>query len=309
MVGPDYGRPRRLTPAAYKEAPGWKVAQPADDAPRGNWWQAYGDPELDALVAQVDISNQTVKAAEARMREALAATQGTRAAYSGGQRQRRRAAHQPRHRVQQQCQHAVRRQQQLQRGALGKLGNRPVGRHPAQRGGKRGHRRRPAPPTWPTQGCPRRRCWHRTTCCCVSRMRRFSCCGRRSQAYERSLQLTRNQYAAGVVARSDIAQAEAQLKSTQAQVVDATLARAQLEHAIAVLDRQAAGGIGHRREAVRRGLPRYSGGRSVDAARTAAGHRRRGAPRRQRQCADRRRAGRVLPGADTVGRRRLAEFD
>ena len=53
--------------------------------------------------------------------------------------------------------------------------------------------------------------------------------------YERSLQLTRNQYAAGMVARGDVAQAEAQLKSTQAQVVDATLARAQLEHAIAVL--------------------------------------------------------------------------
>jgi NodT family efflux transporter outer membrane factor (OMF) lipoprotein len=53
--------------------------------------------------------------------------------------------------------------------------------------------------------------------------------------YERSLQLTRNQYAAGIVARGDVAQAEAQLKSTQAQVIDATLARAQLEHAIAVL--------------------------------------------------------------------------
>ena len=75
MVGPDYVRPDAPVPVAYKEAPGWKVAQPADDAPRGNWWQAYGDPELDALVAQVDISNQTVKAAEARMREALAATQ------------------------------------------------------------------------------------------------------------------------------------------------------------------------------------------------------------------------------------------
>ena len=53
--------------------------------------------------------------------------------------------------------------------------------------------------------------------------------------YERSLQLTRNQYAAGIVGRGDVAQAEAQLKSTQAQTVEATLARAQLEHAIAIL--------------------------------------------------------------------------
>ena len=53
--------------------------------------------------------------------------------------------------------------------------------------------------------------------------------------YEKSLQLTRNQYAAGIVARGDVAQAEAQLKSTQAQVFDARISRAQLEHAIAVL--------------------------------------------------------------------------
>ena len=54
-------------------------------------------------------------------------------------------------------------------------------------------------------------------------------------AYQRSLQLTRNQYAVGVAARADVAQAETQLKSTQAQAIDAGVQRAQLEHAIAVL--------------------------------------------------------------------------
>ena len=54
-------------------------------------------------------------------------------------------------------------------------------------------------------------------------------------AYERSLTLTRNQYAAGVVARGDVAQAEAQLAATKAQLLDAGVTRAQLEHAIAVL--------------------------------------------------------------------------
>jgi NodT family efflux transporter outer membrane factor (OMF) lipoprotein len=53
--------------------------------------------------------------------------------------------------------------------------------------------------------------------------------------YERSLQLTRNQFAVGVVGRVDVVQAEAQLTVTQAQVLDAGVARAQLEHAIAVL--------------------------------------------------------------------------
>src|SRR5439155_1093690 len=54
-------------------------------------------------------------------------------------------------------------------------------------------------------------------------------------AYERSLQLSRNQYAAGVAGRSDVVQAETQLKSTQALALDAGIQRAQLEHAIAIL--------------------------------------------------------------------------
>src|SRR5437899_3259448 len=54
-------------------------------------------------------------------------------------------------------------------------------------------------------------------------------------AYEKSLQLTRNQYAAGIVGRSDVVQAETQYKSTQAQVLDARIQRQQLEHAIAIL--------------------------------------------------------------------------
>ena len=37
-VGPNYARPPVVTPAAYKELDGWKVAQPEDQAPRGAWW-------------------------------------------------------------------------------------------------------------------------------------------------------------------------------------------------------------------------------------------------------------------------------
>jgi len=54
-------------------------------------------------------------------------------------------------------------------------------------------------------------------------------------AYERSLVLTRNRYAAGVAAKVDVVQAETQLKSTQAQAIDIGVQRAQLEHAIAIL--------------------------------------------------------------------------
>ena len=80
MVGPDYVRPSAPTPMAFKEMQGWKVAQPSDDAPRGNWWEAFGDADLNALEAQVDTANQTVQAAEANVRQARAATQAARAA-------------------------------------------------------------------------------------------------------------------------------------------------------------------------------------------------------------------------------------
>jgi NodT family efflux transporter outer membrane factor (OMF) lipoprotein len=54
-------------------------------------------------------------------------------------------------------------------------------------------------------------------------------------AYEKNLQLTQNQYAAGIVAKADVILAQTQLKSTQAQAIDVGVQRAQLEHAIALL--------------------------------------------------------------------------
>ena len=80
-VGPNYVRPPVETPSAYKEAQGWKQAEPRDERPRGNWWEAFNDPQLNALVTQVAITNQTIKAAEARVREARALTQAARAAF------------------------------------------------------------------------------------------------------------------------------------------------------------------------------------------------------------------------------------
>ena len=44
---------------------GWKLAQPKDDALRGNWWEIFGDPQLNALEEKVNISNQNIAAATA----------------------------------------------------------------------------------------------------------------------------------------------------------------------------------------------------------------------------------------------------
>src|SRR5437870_9317528 len=81
VVGPDYVRPTVITPDAYKENDGWKVAQPKDDLIRGAWWEIFGDPQLNALVAQVSISNQNLAVAEAQYREAQALVREARASY------------------------------------------------------------------------------------------------------------------------------------------------------------------------------------------------------------------------------------
>jgi NodT family efflux transporter outer membrane factor (OMF) lipoprotein len=75
-LAPKYQRPPATVPAAFKEAPagadtettGWKPAKPGDDTARSNWWEQYGDPDLNALEQQVRISNQTIRAAEANFR-------------------------------------------------------------------------------------------------------------------------------------------------------------------------------------------------------------------------------------------------
>jgi NodT family efflux transporter outer membrane factor (OMF) lipoprotein len=71
-VGPHYQRPSAPASDAFKEAPpeGWKQAEPADSIPRGAWWQIYCLPELDALEQQVAVSNQNVIVAIAQYRQA-----------------------------------------------------------------------------------------------------------------------------------------------------------------------------------------------------------------------------------------------
>jgi outer membrane protein TolC len=56
-----------------------------------------------------------------------------------------------------------------------------------------------------------------------------------AKAYAESLRITRNQYAVGTASEADVAQAETQLRSTEAQAIAVWVTRAQLEHAIAVL--------------------------------------------------------------------------
>jgi len=71
LLSPKYHVPSTETPAAYKEltpadfknTEGWKVAQPRENQLRGKWWEIFNDPQLNALEEKVDVSNQTIVAA------------------------------------------------------------------------------------------------------------------------------------------------------------------------------------------------------------------------------------------------------
>ncbi len=78
-VGPKYQKAPVETPPAYKEAGDWKVAQPQDAAARGKWWETFGDPQLNALEEQVNVSNQNIAAAAANFLSARALVKQARA--------------------------------------------------------------------------------------------------------------------------------------------------------------------------------------------------------------------------------------
>ena len=77
---PHYERPKTENTDTYKEATanaeaagqGWQSADPKDDALRSNWWEVFQDPKLNDLEARVAISNQSILAAEANYRAAYA---------------------------------------------------------------------------------------------------------------------------------------------------------------------------------------------------------------------------------------------
>jgi NodT family efflux transporter outer membrane factor (OMF) lipoprotein len=86
---PNYTKPSVPTPAAFKEltpsqfnaVDGWKTAAPGDEQIRGQWWEVFQEPELDAFENQVTVSNQSVAAALANFLAARAVVKQARSQY------------------------------------------------------------------------------------------------------------------------------------------------------------------------------------------------------------------------------------
>src|SRR5689334_16572914 len=79
-VGPKYNKPIAETPPAYKEMGNWKPAAPSDAALKGNWWEIFQDPQLNALEEKLTVSNQTLRAAQDQFLQARAELRISRSA-------------------------------------------------------------------------------------------------------------------------------------------------------------------------------------------------------------------------------------
>jgi len=80
-VGPDYVQPTTPQASAYKETGPWKKADPRDDISKGEWYRVFHDPKLTEIEEKALVSNQTLRAAIARVSEARAVARESEAAF------------------------------------------------------------------------------------------------------------------------------------------------------------------------------------------------------------------------------------
>jgi NodT family efflux transporter outer membrane factor (OMF) lipoprotein len=227
-MGPNYARPDAEVPATWKELPPHKTATPADTASRGAWWEVFGDPVLNDLEARVAAANQTLRAAEANHRQAQAAITVARAGLfpsAGGSVDATRA-----------------RARGGGGGAATVLTADLTGQWEIDLWGRVRRLVEAAQDTaQATQAdLENTRLALQAELASDYLLLRVADAGKRVlqdtvAAYERSLVLTQNRYAAGVAARTDVVAAETQLLGARASLIDIDATRAQLEHAIADL--------------------------------------------------------------------------
>ncbi len=224
-IGPNYSRPETEVPAAFKEAGDWIVARPSDAVPKGKWWQVFNDPVLDGLMEQVSVSNQDLKAAEARYAQARAAVRSARSGFlptlglnSGASRSRAAGNTSNRYTVGVDAQWEIDVWGRIRRLVEAARAGEEASVADLE-GARLSLQAELATNYFQLRVTDAQRDLFEDTV----------------RAFTTSYNVTQNRYNAGVAARVDVVQAEAQLKSTQAQAIDLRINRAQLEHAIAVL--------------------------------------------------------------------------
>jgi len=242
-IGPKYARPAVATPPAYKElAPSaggpqaeWKPSQPQDQVLRGKWWEIFGDAQLNSLEDRIEISNQNLKIVEAQFRQARDLIGINRAGLFPT------VSSSPSITAEQFSKNAP-----VPTSSAGQtLGDfvLPFNLSYEVDAWGRIHRAVEAARE-NAQASAADLETARLSLHAELASDYFSLRGLDAQkqlldstviAYQKALDLTQNRYIGGLAAKAEVAQAETQLETTQAQDVDVGVARAQFEHALAAL--------------------------------------------------------------------------
>lgn len=233
-VGPAYQRPTTPDVVAYKEAGDWVTATPADALERGPWWQLFNDPVLNDLAARVEVSNQNVAAAVAAYAQARALVAEQRAGLFpsvtlGGGASRAQSNGTTRNNFQASLGAAWEpdvwgRLQSLSNGAAATA---------AASAADLATARLSAQGELAVNYLSLRQ-----------QDAQKALLASTLAGYGRALEIAQNRYTAGIVAKTDVLQAQTQLANARADEAGLQRTRAQLEHAIAVLVGQAPGNFG-----------------------------------------------------------------
>ncbi|MBV8050762.1 MAG: efflux transporter outer membrane subunit [Acidobacteriaceae bacterium] len=235
-VGPRYSRPPAPTPPEFKETPAnWKVAQPSNQVLRGSWWETYQDAQLNELEEKLNVSNQSLKAAQAQFEQARALLRYYRAdlyptigARVSATRERF-SSHRP-----------------LATSTISGTTNDLIvaadlsyepdvwGRVRSSVAAYRANAQTSFADVQSVSLSV-----HAELATDYFQAREFDAEAQLLDStvasYEKALQLTENRYQGGVASAVDVAQAETQLETARAQDIDVKTARTQFEHAIAAL--------------------------------------------------------------------------
>ena len=233
-VGPAYQRPTTPDVVAYKEAGDWVTATPADALERGPWWQLFNDPVLNDLAARVEVSNQNVAAAVAAYAQARALVAEQRAGLFpsvtlGGGASRAQSNGTNRNNFQASLGAAW---EPDVWGRLQSLSN-GVAATAAASAADLATARLSAQGELAVNYLSLRQ-----------QDAQKALLASTLAGYGRALEIAQNRYTAGIVAKTDVLQAQTQLANARADEAGLQRTRAQLEHAIAVLVGQAPGNFG-----------------------------------------------------------------
>jgi NodT family efflux transporter outer membrane factor (OMF) lipoprotein len=237
---PHYTRPAVDAPAQWKTVDGWAPAQPADVAPRADWWSAFGDTALGDLIARAHAHNQTIAQAAATYRQAHFATREARASLfptisasgsvthseSGGSRTIVTGGATSSAGSRSSTSYSLGLDGTWQPDLFGKIANTVSNAKATEqaRGADLANAQLAIDGELATDYLGLR-----------AADAQIASLSATVAAYQRSLQIATNRYNAGIVAHTDVFQGQSQLASAQSDLEGQKRTRAQFENAIAVL--------------------------------------------------------------------------